>query len=405
MSNARVLLLIASLCLVLLIGAACATGISESGIDAGEVSPGESVINDQSGETGETPVQPQIANQNETNENSAETAAQPEHTPPAQSAQNTPPGTEAAPATAGTPGNQQDSTPSNQHDNEASPQTSPPETPPSTPPSQEPPAKQPEPAPPDDGPIALTILGDGVSSETTWTLGRLQSMSEGYRENTYSTTNNWPSYGHTSAHGISLPYLLQQAGLLSSAASFKFTAADGYNFTVAYSQVFDTLLSYANHRPAGSSGASAVEPVVAWEWGDIGNVRQENLRVFFGHNGPWEVNTSAFVAGLVQIEVLSAPQGAWAAPDTSIADGSIVNAGAELSFLHDSMDSIRIYYTLDGSEPDYSSPVYNRSTSYFQPDLILPLILTESVTLKAFAAGLGKDVSSIVTFSFMVEET
>ena len=282
-----------------------------------------------------------------------------------------------------------------------------PETPSATSPTTTPtPIPTPSPAstPTDDEPIVLLIRGDGVSEETTFTLKQLQSMQEGYREYTYSTTNNWPSYGHTAAHGISLPYILQQAGMLSSAVSFKFLAADGYHFTVTYNQVFGTRYSYADHSPTGSSGASIVEPVVAWEFGEVGRVRAENLRVFFGQSGPQEVNTSAFVSDLVLIEISTAPPGAWSVPVASIADGNAIPAGAELSLMHDSMDSIRIYYTLDGSEPDFNSLVYNRSASYFQPQLIVPLILTEDTTVKAFAAGLGKDPSQVVTFNYIIND-
>ena len=255
-----------------------------------------------------------------------------------------------------------------------------------------------------DEAIALTIRGDAVSGETTWTLETLQSMLDGYRECTYSTTNNWPSFGYTSAYGISLTYLLEQAGVLSDAAAFKFIAADGYYFSVTYNQIYGTHYSYSNHSASGSSGAIAVEPVVAWEWGDIGRTRPEDLRVFFGQSGPWEVNTSAFVKNLIIIEVTAIPQGSWEAPGASIADSSVVPAGSEFSFLHGNIDSVRIYYTLDGSEPDYNSLVYNKSTNNFQPQLIIPLIITENVTIRALAAGLGKEPSPVVTFSLTVED-
>jgi len=260
----------------------------------------------------------------------------------------------------------------------------------------------PAPAPTDDGPIVLTISGNAVNAETTWSLNRLQALRDGYREITYSTTNNWPSFSAMTAQGVSLTYLLRQAGLKSNVASVKFISTDGYSTTLTYNQVFGTLYSYANHSATGSSGASAVESVVAWAWGDVGKVRPENIRPFFGQSGPWEVNTASFVKDLCKIEVSTASAGTWAAPGASIADGSTVPAGTELELSHGSMDNIRIYYTLDGSEPNYNSPVYNQSTSYFQPQLIKPLVLTESVTVKAFAAGLGKGKSAIVTVDIAV---
>jgi len=262
------------------------------------------------------------------------------------------------------------------------------------------PQAPPEP-PQDDGPVILTISGDGVSAETIWTLGDLLALRDGYREITYSTTNNWPSFGHMTAHGVSITYLLRQAGIQAGATSIKFTATDGYFVTLTYDQVFGRLYTYANHSASGSSGASAAEPLIAWEWGDS-RVRPENIRPFFGQSGPMEVNTAAFVKDLYLIEVFTASVGVWPPPGVSIAEGE-VPAGTELLMLHDNIDSIRIYYTLDGSDPDYSSAVFNRSTSYFQPHLIVPLEITEDVTIKAFAAGLGRAESQIATFTFTVQ--
>ena len=256
---------------------------------------------------------------------------------------------------------------------------------------------------PPDGPVVLTIKGDGVDRETTWALNQLQALADGYREIIYSTTNNWPTFGFAEAHGVSLPYLLREAGMKDNAAGFKFTSSDGYNVTVTYDQVFGTYYSYSNHSPSGSSGAFVVEPLLAWEWGDVGKVREEKIRPHFGQSGPMDVNSAYFVKGLVLIEVSTVPAGAWAAPEASIASGAAVPVGTELELIHSDMDNVRIYYTLDGSEPDYNSKVYNPSTSYFQPDLTKPLVLTENVTVKVFAAAYGKNRSPVAVFSYTVE--
>jgi len=254
------------------------------------------------------------------------------------------------------------------------------------------------------GPVVLTIKGDGVNGETTWALNQLQAMSDGYRELVYSTTNNWPTFSYAEAHGISLPYLLRQAGMNNNAASFKLTANDGYNVTLTYDQVFGTHYTYTSHSPSGSSGAIAIEPIIAWAWGDVGKVRDENIRPHFGQSGPYDVNTAFFVKDLCLIEVSTASAGNWAAPEASIASGATVPAGTELELLHGSMDSVRIYYTLDGSEPDFNSVVYNPSASYYQPDLTKPLVLTQSVTIKVFAAAYGKDRSPVAVFSYTVDK-
>jgi len=262
---------------------------------------------------------------------------------------------------------------------------------------------KPAPVPLDDGSVILTISGDGVSEDSEWTLGQLQALEDGYREIVYSTTNNWPTYGYMEVHGVSLPYLLEQAGLLDEAASFRFVSTDGYYAMITRDQIFGTRYAYADHSPLGSGAATVVEPLIGWMWGEPGTVRDEDLRPFFGQGGPLEVNTSTFVKDLHRIEVSSESAGLWSAPGADIPDFSTVSAGTELTLSHSEMDNVRIYYTLDGSVPDYESSVYNTSTSYFQPQLIVPLVLTESVTLKAFAAGYGKDVSPVVTYDYTVE--
>ena len=261
----------------------------------------------------------------------------------------------------------------------------------------------PELPPPDGGPVILTIFGDGAARVTEWSLGQLKALHDGYREIVYSTTNNWPTFSFTAASGVSVQFLLRQAGLKSNATAFKFTATDGYTITVPYSQVFGLSYTFETHSATGSSGASKAEPLISWEWGAPGKTRPENIRVFFGQRGPMEVNAAAFVQNLCSIEVLTASTGAWQTSAPSIANGSEVARYTELRFTHDDMDNIRIYYTIDGSTPDYNSLVYNRSTSYFQPHLISPVVLTESVTIKAFASGLGREDSDVVMYTYTVK--
>ena len=89
--------------------------------------------------------------------------------------------------------------------------------------------------------------------------------------------------------------------MLDDASSFRLLATDGYYVMVTYDQVFGSLYSFANHSHAGSSDAVAVEPVIAWISGDVGNTRPSNLRSFFGQSGPREVNNAFFVRNLHKI--------------------------------------------------------------------------------------------------------
>ena len=266
-----------------------------------------------------------------------------------------------------------------------------------TPKSDPIPLTEPEEAP--EGTV-LSIYGDGVEKQTNYTLEDLMDMKEGYRELKYSTTNNWPSFKHMSGNGISLIYLLKEAGILDTAKSLVFISTDGYQAILPKEQVFSVQYSYSEHSVNGSSGENEIEPIIAWEWGDD-KTYPENMRPIFGQVGPYEVNTASSVKDLYRIEVLTWDAGSWAVPTASIEQGN-VSAGTELELGHPQMDNIKIYYTLDGTEPSYNSEVYNKSTTYFQPDLIVPLIIENDVTIKAFVGGLGKADSAVVEFTYKV---
>jgi len=254
-----------------------------------------------------------------------------------------------------------------------------------------------------DDVIVLTISGNAAKEETSWTLSELKSLADGYREIVYSTTNNWPSYGKLEGNGISLQYLLAQVGILDTAASFRFTSADGYFYNLTYQQVYGERYSYEKHSVEESLNPFVVEPILAWEWGEEGRAFPQNLRLMLGQIGSYEVNTLAFVKSLYKIEVSNEYLGRWAAPTGDIASGTTVDKGTKIDILHENRDSIRIYYTIDGSDPDYSSAVYNPSTSYYQPQLIVPIEVNADITIKAFAAGIGKDDSPIATFVYKVK--
>ena len=270
-----------------------------------------------------------------------------------------------------------------------------------SPPEEEeagPPPAEPDPVP--EGTV-LTIYGDGVDGQTNWTLEELQAMEDGYREEVFSTTNNWPSFSHMTGHGISMRYLLEQAGIRDNAALMIFIAPDGYQAHITKGQIYETRYAFATHSAEQSGDPVEVEPIIAWALGEDEAV-PENLRPMFGQLGPYDVNTAASVKNLYRIEVSTWDPGSWPKPEASEPAGSTVAAGTPLELTHTSMDNIKLYYTTDGSDPDYFSEVYNRSSSYFQPELIVPFTISESVTIKVFAGGLGKADSETVMLSYEV---
>ena len=256
---------------------------------------------------------------------------------------------------------------------------------------------EPEPAGDD---VVLVIYGSGVASQTNWTLEQLLLLEDGYLEQTFSTTNNWPNYSHIIGNGVALRYLLERAGILDDAKTLIFSSPDGYKAALTREQVFGVQYAYSEHSASGSSGAYEVEPVVAWEWGEK-SAEPEDLRPFFGQFGPHDVNTAAMVKSLYRIEVSAVSAGAWDIPEHNIPKSGSLPKEMELEFTHPNMDNIKLYYTLDGSEPDYNSEVYNKSTSYFQPALILPVKISDGVTIKVFAGGFGKADSAVLTLTYM----
>ena len=262
----------------------------------------------------------------------------------------------------------------------------------------------PEPVNPEPAPegAALIIYGDAVDSQTNWTLEDLQALTDGYREITYSTTNNWPSFSYMTGHGVSIPYLLELAGMHPSAATFVFISPDGYKAVLTKEQLFGAMYSYAEHSASGSGGETQVEAIIAWEWGDGGEAEPGYLRPLFGQRGPYETNSAASVKDLYRIEVSARKSESWSVPEASVDSGSQVAKGTGIEFTHPNIDNVRLYYTLDGSEPDYLSEVYNRSATYFQPDLIIPITIDKDITVKIFAGGIGKEDSPVVVFTYTV---
>ena len=263
---------------------------------------------------------------------------------------------------------------------------------------------QPAPTEPDAAPegTILTIYGDGAASQTDWTLEQLQALEAGYLEIKYSTTRNWPTYSHITGHGVSLWYLLEHAGLLDSAKTLVFSAPDGYRVNITREQIFEVRFAFTEHNAEHSSEPFEVEPMIAWEWADRGDAAPEDIRPLFGQRGRQDVNTAASVKNLFRIEVITWDAGSWESPSASIPSGSTVSSGTELELTHPFMDNTCLYYTIDGSDPDYNSMLYNISTSYFQPDLIVPIIIDKDVTIKVFAGGLGKADSEIATFTYTI---
>ena len=221
----------------------------------------------------------------------------------------------------------------------------------------------------------MAITGDGVTNPRYFSLKDLKSLSDlpserGYLEQVFSIVNNWPTKKFQVAKGASLSVLLDMAGLRQEAAFFRVEAADGYYAQLTREQLLGKRYYYPGLLKESTSGAVGVKPIVAWacETGtqDISKAKDCDLRLIIGQLGIFDVNTAPSVQNMTTIKVSTKAAGRWSAP-------SVRGENETLVFFHETMDQVKLHYTLDGSEPTYNSPVYNPSTSYFQPELLQPI--------------------------------
>jgi len=243
----------------------------------------------------------------------------------------------------------------------------------------------------------LTISGDGVSREMYFTLDDLKQMKAGYAEEVYSTLNNWPTISFTAAKGVDVNYLLKLAGLKPGAKSVRAEAIDGYFADFTVEQLTGPLYRYPDIEKGSAAGAVLVKPMVSWAFNsdsaDLAQARDDDLRLLLGQNGLNDMNTAAMVKQIAKITVSTAAADKWPAPVFSVQDGS-------LTIQHDFLDQVKIYYTTDGSEPTVASPVYNPSTTYFQPQLIKPVAVENGEVVKAFASGFGRYDSEVAVYTY-----
>lgn len=252
----------------------------------------------------------------------------------------------------------------------------------------------------------ITITGDGVGKTINLTLDELKEMDSKVVSYTYSCVNNWPIKKFFVARGIPINHLLQLADIKDTAQTIMVKAADGYSAFFVREQLEEIRYYYPKLLEGYKDGYEEVPALLSWEYSEGTNNEHQivsgKIGLFLGQKGLNDVNTVAFVKDVVVIEVLTTPSSQWAEVQAEPASGK-VELGTEVFLHHPEQDFTKIYYTLDGTNPDENSLVYNISTSYYQPDLIKPIIIDESITIKTIAIGLGKTNSEISTFEYVVE--
>ena len=244
-----------------------------------------------------------------------------------------------------------------------------------------------------------------TADEEIWSFSESEigSMAVGQAEafvHVYSTINNWPTASFFAADGYSIESLLRIAGVFDSAQTITFRAGDGYEISLTRDQLLSAQYYYP-HVGENENGAEPVLPIIAYRLregsSDLSELREENPTLIFGQRNPFEHTNPAFVEGVTEIVVDESLCESWDLASTFPAPGDIAE-GETVKLQHVSYGLVKLHYTLDGSNPTPLSKMYNPST--YQPELNVPIPITEPVTIKVLVTGFGKNDSDIAEFEF-----
>jgi DMSO/TMAO reductase YedYZ molybdopterin-dependent catalytic subunit len=247
-----------------------------------------------------------------------------------------------------------------------------------------------------DAETVLTITGDGVKKELYLSMRDIKGLEAGYLEQCYSMVNNYPTRKFAVSKGIDVAYLFQQIGIKNEAESIQIEASDGYRAQLTRDQLFGERYRYPELLSGSTANPVKVKPMLAWAFGegqDVSQADECDLRLVIGQQGIHDVNTAPGVQMVSKITVSAKAPGKWSVPTVTVEDG-------EITLAHDYLDQVKLYYTLDGSEPTVDSLIYNPSTTYFQPDLIKPIPINGPGILKVKVIGYGKKDSEVLTYEF-----
>ncbi len=253
--------------------------------------------------------------------------------------------------------------------------------------------------------ISLVVRGDGINGEHKFTLQELSALPNSGFQHVYSTINNWPTPRFYAAKGISLYSILKAAGVLNTFKLITFRSPDGYEVSFTREQLLDTRRYYYPCVNEGRADeAEPVEPIIAYAYkegsADLGNVLPDVLCLIIGQSSPEEHTNPAFVVNVSEIIISNKEAQTWDAATTFPLEGKIPS-GESVKLQHKHYGLVKLYYTLDGKDPTEQSSMYNVST--FQPELNVPITITEDTIIKVLVTGYGKKNSPISSFKFEVQ--
>ena len=246
----------------------------------------------------------------------------------------------------------------------------------------------------------LDTAGAELWSFSEETLKNLPAERSGEFAHAYSTLNNWPSARFYAADGFKVESILSEAGLLETTQTITFRAADGYEASLTREQLLGRQ-QYYPEQTESDEGAQPVFPVIAYRWkegtNDIAGIREDKPTLIIGQRDRFEQTNPVFVVGVAEIIVSTEPCAIWPIAGGFPMPGPIAR-GETVKLQHPTIGLVKLHYTLDGSTPTTSSPMYNPST--YQPELTIPIQVTGPTVIKVLAVGYGKNDSEIAVLEY-----
>ncbi|TEB08065.1 Regulator of chromosome condensation (RCC1) repeat protein [Pelotomaculum schinkii] len=246
--------------------------------------------------------------------------------------------------------------------------------------------------------LAITITGDGVPAAVELTLSQVLALPE--VSHSYSAINNYPAEdnGFVDVKGVKLQDILDLAQIKGEAKLITIKASDGLTKTFTRDELLAQPRYYFPGLMEGSSNGKVLVPAIL----STDTLESNGLRLIMGQRAVTEQNKPWFVKKVNEIIVFTEQPLKWDNVTADVAEG-VVAPGTEVTLGHTAFDGVKIYYTLDGSTPDVNSNMYNKSASYYQPELNVPIKITADTTIKAIAIGPGRADSDVVSFTYTVD--
>jgi hypothetical protein len=152
-------------------------------------------------------------------------------------------------------------------------------------------------------------------------------------------------------------------------------------------------------------GAELVEPIIAYEYMEntdqLNEARADSLCLIMPQANVNEQTYHTFVKGVEEIVVSEKNPGKWDTATIYPDPGSIAK-GDKAKLQHKEIGKVKMYYTMDGSNPTVESTLYNPST--YQPELNQPIVIDQDTTIKILTKGFGKYDSDIAEYHYKVNK-